>query len=879
MDLLFSAIEKGDEAELLCFINELGLDVNEKYNGVPMLTHAITTRNPLVVDILLKHGAKTDDTTIFSACSTNSIDIVKLVLDYKANINALQPTTKCNALFAVSENKLISEDILTLLIDRGIDVEHVNRDGYSCGIYIIHFSRVNAVKKLIEKKVDLFKKCPAQNQSPFDYAMRNGNRDIIDLILETSDMSKMEKSALQTLMATAITNKNTVLLDKILKHKIDINTVDYRGFTPLMIAINNRSPIEIIYLLIAAGADINIASTSGTTALMLAAQYNNLILVKHFIEVKLVDVTVKNTKEQTVYDLAITGVAIDVIKYFLDTNRITIEHKSLIETVMSSQVLREYVFSKGVDVNYVLSSGKPLLVHTIEHNYVEATAYLLERGANVAACKKYNIINTLCINGQTDLLDKLLAKDAKDIDINIKDSDGYTPLMNMCRNLSPGYVLITKKLLAHKADINAQSPEKITALHFAIMNNDAAMAKMLLDNGALMSISSTEYGKPIELAIRYKYYEIVKLLVERGEDINYITGAMISSVIDGIISETKVKPIYEDDDDHEEREDDEDKQNKITKNLDFFKFMISKSLKLSDLIVDDKPLLVYAITKKSSVLTALLLENGVDVNTKWKSKSILMWLCQMTGLDLDAKLYTKIVEKSDINEMDDDKNTILHLAVGMGNAGMVKYLITSKDTDICRKNKQGESAILLALRNNYRDVVELFSNYLTENNVPNANDAVDMDGNTPMMHACKNGISWFVNKYITKDNITDSNKIGESVIILLYKHDMVLEKKIKRLIKRVTKFKYNITTDMCVVCTDMAPNEIFHSCSIGHNYHVNCLVDYWKRFKSTAQCEVCVNKIDAFTKHKNGAKFHKIADKSTDKSIDKSTDKTDVKTQ
>ena len=128
-------------------------------------------------------------------------------------------------------------------------------------------------------------------------------------------------------------------------------------------------------------------------------------------------------------------------------------------------------------------------------------------------------------------------------DVNAKDSDGYTALMEAVRysESDPGRLDLIKALLAHKADVNAKDKTNMTALMLAITRSTTdqkfasspmdkklkhEMVKMLLAAGADVNVrikgSLEEDGTTaLMYAADYKDIEIVKMLLDAGANVNF----------------------------------------------------------------------------------------------------------------------------------------------------------------------------------------------------------------------------------------------------------------------------------------------------------------------------------------------------------------------
>lgn len=82
-------------------------------------------------------------------------------------------------------------------------------------------------------------------------------------------------------------------------------------------------------------------------------------------------------------------------------------------------------------------------------------------------------------SGQADSVKALLS--GKNIDVNIADADGNTPLIEAARF---GHDEITRLLIAHGADLQAKNKDGDTALTLAVRNGHQDAVKVLTEAGA-----------------------------------------------------------------------------------------------------------------------------------------------------------------------------------------------------------------------------------------------------------------------------------------------------------------------------------------------------------------------------------------------------------
>ena len=99
------------------------------------------------------------------------------------------------------------------------------------------------------------------------------------------------------------------------------------------------------------------------------------------------------------------------------------------------------------------------------------------------------------------------------IDLNQRDSYGYTPLIEACivNNFDLASMLLTKG-----ADPNQQDITGATALHWATENNNIELAKALLEHEADPNIYSTASESPLVVPYLRRQSAMLELLTTHG---------------------------------------------------------------------------------------------------------------------------------------------------------------------------------------------------------------------------------------------------------------------------------------------------------------------------------------------------------------------------
>ena len=163
-----------------------------------------------------------------------------------------------------------------------------------------------------------------------------------------------------------------------------------------------------------------------------------------------------------------------------------------------------------------------------ERGQTETAAILLDSGAK----GRTEALKLASENGNTETLDMLLDRG---IDVNIKNSWGFTALMELCflRRIESRAIVGATLLLDRGADVNVKTKkmrkpfqEGTTALMMAVkesMSEYTDFVNMLLDRGADVNATDKFGNTALVMACKWRGSKpegIVSLLLKKGADVN-----------------------------------------------------------------------------------------------------------------------------------------------------------------------------------------------------------------------------------------------------------------------------------------------------------------------------------------------------------------------
>jgi len=185
-----------------------------------------------------------------------------------------------------------SEEIVRLLLERGADPNAMNKDGTTPSMYAIRAGNRAILDMLSERGgVVAFEvsalggtrhsiAASGPRQEPLDWAALD-ERDIRAFVQGGGDVNRRDKDHATALMS-AVAMGAASLVRELLARNADVNAQDDEGHTALMIAACIKAPVktQIVADLLAHHADVNRQKKDGWTALMFAAARNQPEIVQ-----------------------------------------------------------------------------------------------------------------------------------------------------------------------------------------------------------------------------------------------------------------------------------------------------------------------------------------------------------------------------------------------------------------------------------------------------------------------------------------------------------------------------------------------------------------------------------------------------------------------
>ena len=278
--------------------------------GVTPLSLACTNRNAVMIERLLKAGANpnarlgTGETPLMTCARTGNVEAVKLLLSRGADLNAKEDQQGHTALMRAVAGK--HADVVQTLVEHGADVHARSQGGFTALLFASQQGDIPSARILIMAGANVNEASP-ENGTPLVVAADSGHEEFALFLLE----NKADPNAADAYGITAlhyaiprgfagIDSISVVfrpfdsvppdmpgLVKALLSHGANPNVriakdfppysrspyarqTSLAGATPFLLAAAAAN-LDLMHILLGAGADPHLTLQDGSTALMLAA--------------------------------------------------------------------------------------------------------------------------------------------------------------------------------------------------------------------------------------------------------------------------------------------------------------------------------------------------------------------------------------------------------------------------------------------------------------------------------------------------------------------------------------------------------------------------------------------------------------------------------
>lgn len=297
--------------------------------------------------------------------------------------------------------------------------------------------------------------------------------------------------------------------------------------------------IEVGRKIISMKPNINLQNCKGQTPLHLAIESNNRDMVDLLLGVPNVDINIRTKDEVCPLELSFTKMIDNnlelsdkLIKLGARPNPLKSETLDNLLQVLSKRGIENSAMFlvDYANLNHINNKGLTALHIAAEKNLSKLAEKLLKAGASPNIQSSISDLKSalhMAVESNAEDVIKVFANFVQRENDHSDPSEGNQEIPNFnCKNangdsplslsLSLNRTDLVPLLIKGGADVNARNGQDMTLLHQAILNHDSDTAVFLLEQGADMNALTGEQESPLQLAIHCHMAQVVDALCTRG---------------------------------------------------------------------------------------------------------------------------------------------------------------------------------------------------------------------------------------------------------------------------------------------------------------------------------------------------------------------------
>lgn len=536
--VLLIASEQG-HLEIVKLLLSRGADVNkvDDHGSSSLIAASINGQAP-VVEWLLKNGADINHfedpywhrNPLLCACYYNQLDVVSILIEKGADLNVKNKEGESPLGIAISQRNY---NLVTLLLEKGVDPESSSIDSSTLLISAAESENFPLIKILIKKKQKFRQNI--RSGPALIAAAKNGNLEIVEFLLNNgADVSQYGSRAL---FASCSLNgkKGAPIAELLLAHKSPNNFCSSQGWTPLMVALENRYDDngDIAKVLLTQKIEVNVTNDKGMTPLMYAAERGDIELVEVLLKKGAkINFQYRETNWNNFFEILAHNLYIYIINGFKNNKAFMLSMK---EAYINCQFI-------GDTPLLIAASGEKNNNRTNKNSCNKIVKLLLEKGADV---------NALDSNDNSPLINASYGSSLETVqdiinagaDITAVNKGGMSALMIAAKSGNASIAELLLKSGSRLDEINRNSEDCKTALMFAVSEDHADVVKILLKNGADIYIKDRDDRTAMDFA---KSSDVKALLLKKEESKDVMQLSATEKKLNRVIAEERQKKQEED---------------------------------------------------------------------------------------------------------------------------------------------------------------------------------------------------------------------------------------------------------------------------------------------------------------------------------------------
>lgn len=330
-----------------------GCPVGEDIPYRTPLLEAIRRRDIPKIKNLISEGANVNEPDEkgllpLILAARGDLEIIDILLEANANVNI-------EGLYGATPlgNSTLCSQAVKKFLEAGADVNHKNINRQTALMNAAQNRNIESIKLLLDANADIHAK-DLDDMTPLLHAVKSGSLEATKLLYEKGGKDDLRNEATAAIALSIAADNAQPEMMKFLLQTADINpnVKGKYGSTAITMAAM-RNNIEVVHLLIEAGADVNIRGSQTAAPITWASNYGYTEIVKLLIAAK-ADVNIKE------------------------------DWSPLISAARNNHVgTLEILIKAGAKINERAYDGKTALMDAACGLKVDAVKFLIEKGADV----------------------------------------------------------------------------------------------------------------------------------------------------------------------------------------------------------------------------------------------------------------------------------------------------------------------------------------------------------------------------------------------------------------------------------------------------------------------------------------------------------------
>ena len=296
-DKLYSSIRANDLRQLKSLLSSSSAANSAGPEGITPLMAAAETGSVEAMKLLIEKGADINARNASGSTalmwSVTDSSKVRLLLDHNADVNVAARSGRTALIIAAFTNP--SAEVVRMLIEKGARVDVMDQRKVTPLNAATFANDTASVRLLLDASADIQTADTFIGLTPLINAAGNRNLETVKMLLakganvnavsKTQDLPRIQTGIVEFGGWTPLLMSVPFGPPEIAKTLIDagaqVNVQDYRGFTPLMLAVaTDRANPETVQLLLSHKADTQLKTRAGETASDWAAKFNDEPVVR-----------------------------------------------------------------------------------------------------------------------------------------------------------------------------------------------------------------------------------------------------------------------------------------------------------------------------------------------------------------------------------------------------------------------------------------------------------------------------------------------------------------------------------------------------------------------------------------------------------------------